>query len=332
MVIVMSNEIKQGKWKKIVSIIGAWITLPILGITMLWFTTTVGQSVTGALSYEDDNFAGYLILSALSGLLIMSMIIISVWRIRKKAYFFHLLIGLWIGLGLYALIMISGIFSYYENLTKAENSIGCTTSIDQYYKSGSAIVPIETDLGNGTGFIVDSKGTVLTANHVVENATTLQASYASGKVGLTVIAQAPEYDLAILRLERFDGSAFRLSDSYNTGDQVYAYGYPANTFTAGAPTLTNGIISRILTTADLRLTSTDIPDGFELLQTDAAINAGNSGGPLIGSCGAIGVILSVSDSAELSQYVGAVSEQGIGYVVSIKAAVSRFNLILSPNN
>jgi putative serine protease PepD len=330
----MSDQNRKSKAIKIIAIVTAWITVVLFGVLMVWFTSLVGQSVTGAVSYEQPNFAGSIILNGLIGVLILVVILIADWRFRKKMYFFHLNIGLWIGVGIYALILLGGIISYYTNQNQPSESplTSCTTAVDKYRQFGSAIVPIATDQGYGTGFIIDDKGTVLTANHVIKGSSEQYASYASGRVNMTIIDQAPEYDLAILRLDRFDKTYFPLSNSYSVGDQVAVYGYPGNTFSAGAPSLSGGIVSRILTTAALRLNDTATPDGFELIQTDAPINPGNSGGPLIGSCGVVGVVLAISDSAELSQYVGAVSEQGIGYVVSINAAAQRFKLPLSPNN
>jgi len=330
----MSDQKKKSKARKIIAIVTAWITLVLLGILMLWFTSLVGESVTAVAAHDQENVAGSIILNGLAGVLILAIVLIADWRFRKKTYFFHLNIGLWIGIGLYALILISGIIMYYTNQNQPNESAltTCTTAVDKYKQFGSAIVPIATDQGYGTGFIIDDKGTVLTANHVIQGSSEQYASYSSGRINMTIIDQAPEYDLAILKLERFDKEYFPLSNNYSVGDQVAVYGYPGNTFSAGAPSLSSGIVSRILTTADLRLNEATTPDGFELIQTDAPINPGNSGGPLIGSCGVVGVVLAISDSAQLSQYVGAVSEQGIGYVVSINAAAQRFKLPLTSNN
>lgn len=328
MIMLMIEEKKKNKGAKVVGIVSAWVVLPLFGIVMLWLTSTIGQAVPGSTVGDDQNFAGTVILNGISGLLILAIILLACWRVRKKAFFFHFIIGLWIGLGLYALILISGIVSYNVPATNVAQQ--CTTSIDKYRQFGSAIVPIATDKGQGTGFIIDNKGTILTANHVVQDTTEQYASYSSGRINLKVIDQAPEYDLALLRLEKYEEVHFPLSDTYDVGDSVYAYGYPGNAYSAGAPSITSGIISRLLSTEDLRMTNSATPTGFNLIQTDAAINPGNSGGPLIGACGVIGIIIAVSDSAELSDYVGAVSEQGIGYAVSIKTAANRFKLPLLP--
>jgi|GEM_PF-3388644 len=330
-IISMTEKTKKptNKAAKVIGIVGAWVSLPVIGVLMLWFTSTIGQAVTGATIYSDANFPGSLLLNGLLGMLIIGLIIVAAWRIRKKSYFFHLIIGLWIGLGFYSIILASGFMSFYINNSTDVAVNTCTTPVDKYRQFGSAIIPIETDTGYGTGFVIDNNGAVLTANHVVEGTVKQEANFASGKVGMTVIDQAPEYDLALLKLDRFEPEYFPLSGTYQDGDDTLVYGYPGNAYTAGAPSLSRGIVSRILTTSDLRMTNSATAEGYELVQTDAAINPGNSGGPLIGACGVIGIVIEVSDSAQLSEYVGAVSEQGIGYAVSAKTAAERFKIPLN---
>lgn len=324
----MTEEKKQpSKVAKVFGIVGAWLTLPIFGVFMLWFTSTIAEAV--ASNNGSQGTAAPLIINGLIGILILLIVLIACWPIRKKSFFFQFIIGLWIGIGLYALLLFGGIQAYYSTKTDVIASNTCTTPIEKYRQFGSAVVPIETDTGYGTGFIVDANGLVLTANHVVQDTATQFANYASGKVKLTIVDQAPEYDLAILKLEKYESNFFPLSSIYQDGDDVLTYGYPGNAYTAGAPSISKGIVSRILTTSDLRMTNSSTPEGYELIQTDAAINSGNSGGPLIGACGVIGIVVSVSDSAQLSDYVGAVSEQGIGYAMSAKVASERFNIPLA---
>ena len=314
------------RWRKVISIVGAWLTLPVLGLAMFFLSTVLAYAVTNPDAHAISE-AGAVMLNGFTGLVMLTLFIFSVWHVRRKTYFFHLLIGLWIGIGLYASILVGGVAMYFVAVNGSETSAAaCTNPLDKYEQFGNAVVPIGTDTGYGTGIIIDDKGTVLTAHHVVDGAQRVYANLSSGEVNMAVVEVAPEYDLALMRLERFDTSHFALSSNYKVGDEVLSYGYPGNAFTAGSPSISRGIVSRILDVADLRMTIQETPDGMELVQTDAAINPGNSGGPIIGRCGVIGIIVSTSDSAGVSEYVGATSEQGIGYAVSAKTAAERFKL------
>jgi serine protease Do len=164
---------------------------------------------------------------------------------------------------------------------------------------------------------------------VIEGASSIIANYSAGEVKMTVISTAPQYDLALLKIEKPASSFFNLDESYSPTDEVYVYGYPGNSLTAGPPSLSMGIVSRVIDLASLRMTSQDAADGLEIIQTDAAINPGNSGGPLIGSCGVIGVVSFVSDTSKLHQYLGSVSEQNIGFAISSKTARQAFPQHLS---
>lgn len=264
--------------------------------------------------------------------LVMLLSLTNVLSKRKGRLFVrHILIGGWIGVAIYGLFLAGGAFSFIsismKNIEPEQSALACSSPIDQYRDKGSAIVPIGTDTGIGSGVLIDGSGTVLTAYHVIDGANDIYANYASGRVKMTIIDTASQYDLALLKLTKFDNQrSFLLSSNYDVGDDVLAYGYPYNALTAGAPSITRGIISRVIPVADLRMTQPDSPDGLELVQTDAAVNPGNSGGALIGRCGLVGIVVSVSDSAQMSEYVGAVSEQGISYVVSSKTAAQAFNL------
>jgi len=81
----------------------------------------------------------------------------------------------------------------------------------------------------------------------------------------------------------------------------------------------------VLSNEDLRLTNDSMPVGMELVQTDAAVNPGNSGGPLVGRCGVVGIVSAMSDKNRLGDY-GFVSEQGISYAVSTTTIQRQLNL------
>ena len=129
---------------------------------------------------------------------------------------------------------------------------------------------------SGSGFIVDEAGFVLTANHVVQDVVSLTVVLSDGRsVGGEVIGSDAAMDLALIRLEgdrTWPWLELR-SEEPSVGDRVLALGNPLG---LGA-TVTAGIVSG--KDRDLELDRYWRSDAF--LQTDAAINQGNSGGPLV---------------------------------------------------
>ncbi len=127
--------------------------------------------------------------------------------------------------------------------------------------------------GLGSGFIIDSKGIVVTNNHVIQGAEDIIVSVNGSKeYKAKVIGKDPYMDLAILQIEsdeKFVPVSFGDSDKARVGDWVIAIGNP---FGFGG-TVTTGIISS--RNRDIGLTRYD-----DFIQTDASINQGNSGGPL----------------------------------------------------
>jgi len=127
--------------------------------------------------------------------------------------------------------------------------------------------------GLGSGFIIDSKGIVVTNNHVIQGAEDIIVSVNGSKeYEAKVIGKDPYMDLAVLQIvsdEKFTPVTFGNSDKARVGDWVIAIGNP---FGFGG-TVTSGIISS--RNRDIGLTRYD-----DFIQTDASINQGNSGGPL----------------------------------------------------
>lgn len=329
----MYREKPKAKEKTSMKVIGialAWMSVPIIGLLLLFITiqgSTIKQSLLALGQNSDIAIAT---LTGLLGIILILLLILFTNNVRKKSYFFHLRIGLFIGLGIFAIVLVSGIAM---NLSpkNSNDSATCTTALEKFNSQGSAIVPVSTNLGSGTGFAVSSTTTILTAYHVIKDANTITANYSSGAVTMSVIETAPQYDLALLKIDKPTSTFFNLSNSYAQADEVYAYGYPGNSLTAGPPSLSTGIISRILDLASLRMTTQDATDGLELIQTDAAINPGNSGGPLIGRCGVVGIISFISDTSDLHRYLGSVSEQNIGFAISSKTAKLAFPKYLAGN-
>jgi 2-alkenal reductase len=161
--------------------------------------------------------------------------------------------------------------------------------------------------GAGSGFIWDRAGHVVTNNHVIAGAARVTVRLDSGELAAaSVVGSAPDYDLAVIRLEgtRAGRAPIPLgsSASLKVGQSVFAIGNPFGL----SRTLTSGIISAL----DRRLPTAANREVSGVIQTDAAINPGNSGGPLMDSAGRlIGV-----NTAIIS---GSGASAGIGFAVPV---------------
>lgn len=195
-------------------------------------------------------------------------------------------------------------------------------NIDVFEKVHPAVVNIATTTlgmnfwmeiiprqGQGSGFIIDKRGYILTNNHVVANAQKITVTMADGKkITASLVGRDPKSDLAVIRISRGEvDSVARLgdSDTIRPGQKAIAIGNPFGL----SHTLTTGIVSALKR-------SIRTEDGNQidnLIQTDAAINPGNSGGPLLNSNGdVIGV-----NTAIFSLSGG---YQGIGFAIPINLA------------
>jgi serine protease DegQ len=159
----------------------------------------------------------------------------------------------------------------------------------------------------GSGVIVSPKGYVLTNNHVVEGMDQIEVLLADSKTRLRakLVGTDPETDLAVLKLEREDLPAITLGalDGVRIGDVVLAIGNP---FGVGQ-TVTMGIVSA------LGRTGLGVSTYENFIQTDAAINQGNSGGALVDSAGnLIGI-----NTVILSGSGGSI---GIGFAIPVSTA------------
>jgi len=160
--------------------------------------------------------------------------------------------------------------------------------------------------GLGSGVIINSKGYILTNQHVVEAADEIEVALSDGKkLAAKVVGSDPETDLAVLHVEAQNLPAITLGQAENlrVGDVVLAIGNPLGV----GQTVTMGIISALHRTG-LRINT------FEnFIQTDAAINQGNSGGALIDASGNLVGI----NTAILSQSGGSI---GIGFAIPVSTA------------
>ncbi len=167
--------------------------------------------------------------------------------------------------------------------------------------------------GQGSGFIVDSHGHILTNYHVIEGGKQIEVTLSNKrKYKAQVVLTDKPHDLALLQIDAADLKPAVLSDSQNlqVGQAVYAIGNPFGL----SGTMTTGIISA--------LRSVRGPEGnliSNAIQTDAAINPGNSGGPLLNSHGEVIGINSLIATDPNAQ-VPVEQSAGIGFAIPINTA------------
>jgi serine protease Do len=141
---------------------------------------------------------------------------------------------------------------------------------------GDAPARRETQLGLGSGFIISKAGIILTNNHVVAGADEVWVQFGDGRrVEAQVLGSDPATDVAVVRLKKSPGdckpASLGNSEQVRVGDYVLAIGNPLGL----GQTVTMGIVS-----AKNRMLGGRIMQYEDFIQTDAAINQGNSGGPL----------------------------------------------------
>lgn len=183
------------------------------------------------------------------------------------------------------------------------STVGITTSITTNYWGFQT-----TSAAAGSGFILTEDGYILTNYHVVENSNSITvAMYNGDTYDATLIGYDESNDVAVLKVDAEGLSPVVLgdSDNLNVGDSVVAIGNPLGELTF---TMTAGYISAL----DREITPDRTP--INMLQTDVAINAGNSGGPLFDMDGnVIGMTTAkVSGTTE-----SGVSIEGLGFAIPI---------------
>lgn len=159
--------------------------------------------------------------------------------------------------------------------------------------------------GGGSGFFINEEGYVVTNNHVVEGAQDITVIYArGGRAPATLVGSAPEFDLAVLKVDGPAPVVVEWGDSGELplGAHVIAIGSALGEY---QNTVTGGILSGF---------NRQIADIGGLLQTDAAINQGNSGGPLINLGGQVIGINTLVVRGQLSE------AEGLGFAIPSNVA------------
>ncbi|MBR2011039.1 MAG: trypsin-like peptidase domain-containing protein [Clostridia bacterium] len=185
-------------------------------------------------------------------------------------------------------------------------------------KKSTVTVSVRTQTGTaiGSGFIYTADGYICTNHHVVENAVTVQVILPDGEaVDATVVGTDEMADLAVLKINKTGLSPVKIGRSATAlvGESVVAVGTPAKLDYAG--TATFGKISATNRIVALTDDSGVVNKKMTVLQTDASVNPGNSGGPLANMYGeVIGVVV-----MKVSYFGGTVFD-GIGFAIPIDGA------------
>ncbi len=208
-------------------------------------------------------------------------------------------------------VMQNQIDNLLQNNTAAdeEETDGVSYSPAQVYtQCVDAVVAVHSQSSAGSGFVISADGYIVSNYHVVEGATTLSVTTTAGKeYAAKLVGYEEVNDIALLKVEAADLPFVKLgsSDSLVVGEKVVAIGNPLGELTS---TLTVGYIS-----AKDRVVTTD-GSSLNMLQTDAAINAGNSGGPLFNMLGEVVGIITAKYSGETD---AGVTIEGIGFAIPI---------------
>ena len=200
-------------------------------------------------------------------------------------------------------------------------SLGTTVVAQVVNQLADSVVTINSQISDatgegeasGTGVVLTSDGEILTNAHVVEGATKVSVRFAGETEPrmATVLASDPGNDLALLKIDatNLKPATFAQPGTIRIGDQVIAIGYALAL--DGGPSVTSGIISALKRTI---ITESGALNG--LIQTDAAISSGNSGGPLVNLRGEVVGINTAVARSDVNQ-----AATNIGFSISVDEIV-----------
>ena len=172
----------------------------------------------------------------------------------------------------------------------------------------------ESDFGLGSGVVVDSFGNILTSLHVVDGASVIMVTFADGTQSeAAIVSEMPERDIAVLQAYDTPLSVVPAvlgnPNSMRVGDEAFVVGNPFGLYSS----MSSGVISGFDRVFQMEGTGLEIPG---MIQIDAAVNPGNSGGPLLNRNGhVIGIVTGIINPTDESFFVG------IGFAVPITVAV-----------
>ena len=258
---------------------------------------------------------------------------------RRKNYTFWYIIGAFLLFLLGALGMFLFIDHFYEFDTDSENggilkqvSItdnGIAEAVSKVYDSVVVVENYKKDtlISTGTGFVYnkDKKyGYILTNNHVIDNATEVYVTFTNGtREKVSIVGTDAYSDVALLKVDVdsiISVASIGDSEKIRLGDTTFAIGAPLD-YQVYSWSVTRGIISGKDRLVEVSLSNSNTSDYvMEVLQTDTAINSGNSGGPL---CNANGEVIGITNMKLASSSV-----EGMGFAIPIEKAIEYAKIFL----
>ncbi len=249
------------------------------------------------------------------------------WQMRFKL-FFHLvkkiapfaagMLATFLGLILYnAVFPAPPPFTTQDASTVAAQVMGSATpapafSEQVYQIIAPSLVIIQTkgtspagtsENGMGTGVVIDDQGEILTCNHVIANATSIQVTFSNGvQVNAQVVSTEPQNDIAVIQASPLPSQVVPATlgnpNAMQIGDEAYVVGNPFGLYAS----MSAGIISGFDRAFQLPGTNQEISG---LIQVDAAVNPGNSGGPLLNRYGqVIGIVEGLANPTGQNVFIG----------------------------
>lgn len=252
---------------------------------------------------------------------------------KKTRLIVYTLFGIFVGVFLAYGVMYKFPAIFQETITKIEKDVtvtdeGIADAVEKVYDSVIVVSTYKdtTLYSSGSGFIYkidDKKAYVITNNHVIENGNKFKITYTNGDVAVAKLLGGDEYaDIAVLEVNtkvNFNAVEIGSTETLRVGDTTFTVGAPLDNVYSW--TVTRGIISGKERLVEVAVDSNRSDYIMNVLQTDAAVNSGNSGGPLCNSNGdVIGVI-----SAKISS----TGVEGMGFAIPIETAIEKAEQIIN---
>jgi S1-C subfamily serine protease len=204
-----------------------------------------------------------------------------------------------------------------ENLASATPAPAFSETVYRIIQPSLVLIKTESgkDEGLGSGVVISNQGQILTSLHVVKGASTIDVTFADGTTTTAqVLSSQPENDIALLQPAElpkvFAPAVLGNPNAMQVGDEAYAVGNPFGLYSS----MSAGVISGFDRSFRPESTGQTLKG---LIQIDAAVNPGNSGGPLLNRYGeVVGIVTGIANPTQEHVFIG------IGFAVPITVAAS----------